>query len=63
MSDELIHPEHYSLNESARRAVLLARGARRVLKGKSTAQVDRALERLADEARAREAKQKREAGR
>jgi hypothetical protein len=56
MSDELIHPQHYSLNESARRAVLLARGARRVLKGKSTAAIDRALERLADEARKREAK-------
>lgn len=49
------HPEHYSLNESARRAVLLARGARRVLKGRSTAAIDRKLELLADEAREREA--------
>lgn len=55
MSDELIHPEHYSLNESARRAVLLARGARRVLKGRSTAAIDRQLERLAEEAIEREA--------
>jgi hypothetical protein len=52
---ELIHPEHYSLGESARRAVLLARGARRVLKGKSTAGIDRQLDRLAEEAREREA--------
>ncbi|WP_042389720.1 hypothetical protein [Streptacidiphilus melanogenes] len=55
MSREIEHPEFYTVRESARRAVLLARGARQVLRGKSTAKVDRALEQLADEAREREA--------
>jgi hypothetical protein len=55
MSDELIHPDHYTAAESARRAVLLVRGARRVLRGKSTAAIDRKLEQLAEEAVEREA--------
>lgn len=55
MSDELLHPDHYSAGESARRAVLLVRGSWRVLHGKSTAKVDRKLDQLAEEAREREA--------
>jgi hypothetical protein len=55
MSREIEHPEHYSLGESARRAVLLARGARRVLRGRSTAAIDRKLEQLAEQAVEREA--------
>lgn len=57
------HPEFYTPSESARRAVLLVRTSYRFVRGKSTAKVDRALERLAAEAIEREAKQKREADR
>jgi hypothetical protein len=53
------HPEFYSLDESRRRAALLVRGGWRVLRGKSTARIDRDLERLAAEAVERETKARR----
>lgn len=52
------HPDHYTLNESARRAVLLFRGGWRAHRGKPTGKYDRALDKLAEEARDREAKAK-----
>jgi hypothetical protein len=51
MSD---HPNHYTAGESAKRAVLLARGLSAVAAGRSTASVDRALDRLAARAIERE---------
>jgi hypothetical protein len=52
-------PEHYAMNEGARRTVLLVRASVRVLRGRSTAKLDKRLDRLDDEAIAREAKAKR----
>jgi hypothetical protein len=49
------HPTHYSAGESARRAVLIARGLSAIAAGRSTAPVDRALDRLAERAIKREA--------
>jgi hypothetical protein len=55
MDHELEHPDFYSAGESVRRAALLIRGGWRTVHGKDTRKVDRALERLAEEARKREA--------
>ncbi len=48
------HPDRYTAAESARRAVLLARGAAAITAGRSTDAVDRALDQLAERAVERE---------
>lgn len=50
------HPELYTVREDARRAVLIARGAVRIMRGRDTAKVDKKLDDLAAEARRREAR-------
>ena len=51
------HPKHYNASESARLTALTARGALQAGRGKSTAKVDAALDRLAAEAVEREARE------